>query len=498
MISEVFQGRTQDAQAVVPNLLLLSAAMTPEEFRKHGYAMIDWIADYVDDAGSRRVSPDVRPGDIRRQLAEHPPSAPQPFADVITDLEKVIVPGLTQWQHPDFFAWFPSNITYPSILGELMSAGLGINAMAWMTSPAATELETLMLDWMHELLGLPDHFRSTSDTGGGVIQGTASESTLTAMLAARWRATGGNINASGDTTKLVGYTTSQSHSSIEKGFRIAGIGTDNMRIVPHDEHFAMRPDAFADLVTADIAAGLTPFFVVTSHGTTSSLAFDPTPAIATVARDHDIWVHVDAAMSGTAALAPEYRWVNDGLGQADSYTTNPHKWMGINFDCNLFWVADRSALIGALSVLPPYLASEAAKSGAAFDYRDWGIPLGRRFRALKLWFSLRTDGVIPVQAMIREHVRLTHQLAERVAADHRFDIVAPHPLNLLCIARRAESVDQANTMTDALIEAANAAGIGLFSRTVLDGRSVMRISIGARATKAEHVTAMWDRVIEIV
>ena len=259
--------------------------MTPEEFREHGHAMIDWIADYVDDAGSRPVFPDIEPGDIRRQLAEHPPGAPQPFADVFADLENVIVPGLTQWQHPDFFAWFPSNITYPSILGELMSAGLGINAMAWVTSPAATELETLMLDWMHELLGLPDHFRSTSDTGGGVIQGTASESTLTAMLAARWRATGGDINASGDTTKLVGYTTSQSHSSIEKGFRIAGIGTDNMRIVPHDEHFAMRPDAFADLVTADIAAGLTPFFVVTSPGTTSSLAFDPTPAIATVARD---------------------------------------------------------------------------------------------------------------------------------------------------------------------------------------------------------------------
>ena len=203
-------------------------------------------------------------------------------------------------------------------------------------------------------------------------------------------------------------------------------------------------------------------------------------------------------MSGSAALSPEHRWVNEGLDQADSYTTNPHKWMGINFDCNLFWIADRAALIGALSVLPPYLASEAAQSGAALDYRDWGIPLGRRFRALKLWFSLRTDGVVPVQAMIREHVDLTHQLAERVAADPRFDIVAPHPLNLLCISRRADSVEEANIATDALIEAAHAAGIGLFTRTVLDGRSVMRISIGARATEAAHVTAMWGRVTEIV
>jgi aromatic-L-amino-acid decarboxylase len=472
--------------------------MTPEEFREHGHAMIDWIADHVDGAGNRPVFPNIQPGDIRRQLTEHPPTTPEPFSDVMADLEEVIVPGLTQWQHPDFFAWFPSNITYPSILGELMSAGLGINAMAWVTSPAATELETLMLDWMHELLDLPKHFRSTSETGGGVIQGTASESTLTAMLAARWRATGGDINASGDTTNLVGYTTSQSHSSIEKGFRIAGIGTDNMRVVPHDEHFAMRPDAFADMVAADLAAGLTPFFVVTSRGTTSSMAFDPTPAIAAVAHDHDIWVHVDAAMSGIAALAPEHRWVNDGLDQADSYTTNPHKWMGINFDCNLFWIADRAALIGALSILPPYLASEAAQSGAAIDYRDWGIPLGRRFRALKLWFSLRTDGVAPVQEMIREHVELTQQLAKRVAADDRFDIVAPHPLNLLCISRRADSVEQANAETDTLIEAANSSGIGLFTRTVLDGRSVMRISIGARATTAAHVAAMWDSIIEIV
>ncbi len=460
--------------------------------------MVDWIADYIEGVDARPVFPEVKPGDVRAQLPEHPPTNPESFTAVMADVERVIVRGLTQWQHPDFFAWFPSNITYPSILGELLSSGLGINAMAWATSPAATELETLMLDWMQELLGLPDRFHSTSATGGGVIQGTASESTLTAMLAARWRATDGDINVTGDTTKLVGYTTSESHSSIEKGFRIAGIGTDNMRIVAHDEHFAMRPDAFADAVAADVAAGLTPFFVVTAHGTTSSMAFDPTPAIAEIAHAHDMWVHVDAAMSGIAALAPEHRWVNAGLDVADSYTTNPHKWMGINFDCNLFWTADRSALIGALSILPPYLASEAAQSGAAIDYRDWGIPLGRRFRALKLWFSLRTDGVAPVQEMIRDHVGLTQQLAERVAADERFDIVAPHPLNLLCLARRADSTEQANADTDALIEAANAAGIGLFTRTVLDGRSVMRISIGARATTAAHVTTMWDRIIEIV
>ncbi len=271
-----------------------------------------------------------------------------------------------------------------------------------------------------------------------------------------------------------------------------------MRVVPHDEHFAMRPDALAELIAADVASGLTPFFVVTSHGTTSSMAFDPTPAIAAIAHRHDMWVHVDAAMSGIAALSPEHRWVNIGLDVADSYTTNPHKWMGINFDCNLFWTADRSALIGALSILPPYLASAAAQSGAAIDYRDWGIPLGRRFRALKLWFSLRTDGVGPVQEMIATHVALTQELAALVAADERFEILAPHPLNLLCIAVRGESTSAADQATDALIERANAGGIGLFTRTVLDGRSAMRISIGARATDRARVLAMWDRLARLV
>jgi len=468
--------------------------MTPEEFREHGHAMIDWLADYIEGAGDRPVFPAVQPGDVRAGLTEHPPTEPEPFSAVMADLEQVIVPGLTQWQHPDFYAWFPSNITYPSILGELMASGLGVNAMAWATSPAATELETLMLDWMQELLGLPDRFRSTSASGGGAIQGTASESTLIAMLAARWRATGGDINATGDTTRLVGYTTSEAHSSIEKGFRIAGIGTGNMRVVPHDEHFAMRPDAFAAMVAADLAAGLVPFFVVTSHGTTSSMAFDPTPAIATIAHEHDMWVHVDAAMSGIASLSPTYRWVNQGLDVADSYTTNPHKWMGINFDCNLFWTADRAALIGALSILPPYLASEAAQFGAAIDYRDWGVPLGRRFRALKLWFALRTDGVGPVQDMIERHVDITQELAGLVAADNRFDVIAPHPLNLLCIARVGDTIDAANAATDALIDVANAADIGLFTRTVLDGRSVLRISVGARATTRDHVLAMWERL----
>ena len=467
--------------------------MTPDEFRRHGHELIDWIAEYVEGVGDRPVMARVEPGEVRAALPEHPPTAPESFEAVMADVDRVIVPGLTQWQHPGFFAYFPSNTSYPSILGELMSAGLGVQGMSWVTSPACTEVETLMLDWMQELLDLPERYRSTSETGGGVIQGTASEATLVAILSARWRATAGAVNGDGDTTHLVAYTTSQAHSSLEKGLRIAGIGTDRIRIVPHDHEFAMRPDALAEMIAADRVAGLMPFFVCSTHGTTSSMAFDPTPAIGEICTREGLWLHVDAAMSGIAALAPEFRWVNDGLDVADSYCTNPHKWMGINFDCNLYWTADRASLLGALSILPEYLRSEAAEAGAVIDYRDWQIPLGRRFRSLKLWFAIRCEGVASFQAMIRRHVELTQELADRVSADDRFEIVAPHPLNLLCLSLRG-----GDAATDALIESANATGDALFTRTVLDGRSVLRVSIGARQTERHHVDAAWKLLADLV
>ena len=344
-----------------------------------------------------------------------------------------------------------------------------------------------MVDWMRELLGLPERFSSQSEGGGGVIHGSASEATLAAILAARWRATGGEVNRVGVDRDLVAYATSQTHSSVEKGLRIAGIGTEQIRIVPHDEAFAMRADAFADMVEADVAAGRRPFFVCSTRGTTSSLAFDPTAAIAPVARANDIWVHVDAAMAGIAALVPELRWVNDGVELADSVCTNPHKWMGVHFDCDLFWTADRRALLGALSILPEYLRSQAAESGAAIDYRDWQVPLGRRFRSLKLWMNIRDGGVPDAIEMIRRQVALTQELAARVSEDDRFEIVAPHPLNLLCIRLRSGDAD-----TDALIEAANRSGRALFTRTVLDGRVALRFSIGGRTTEEHHVREAWE------
>ncbi len=463
--------------------------MTPDEFRRNGYEMIDLIADYLEGVEERRIVPDIQPGDVRAMLPEHPPTEPESWEAIRADIDRVVLPGITHWQHPNWFAYFPANTTYPSILGELLSAGLGVQGMSWVTSPACTEIETLMLDWMQELLGLPDRFRSTSAHGGGVIQGSASEAVLVAILAARWRSTGGAVNADGDTSKLTAYCTSQAHSSIEKGLRIAGIGTDRTRVIDHDERFAMRPAALAAAIEADRTAGLIPCFVCSTHGTTSSMAFDPTETIADICSTNEVWLHVDGAMSGIAALVPEHRWVNNGIDRADSYATNPHKWMGVNFDCTLFWTADRAALLGALSILPEYLRSAAAELGAAIDYRDWQVPLGRRFRALKLWFTIRLDGIGAVQQRIRRDVELTQELAGWIAADERFEIVADHPLNLVCLRVVGD-----DALTEQLIDRINAAGEAYVTRTVLDGRAVMRISIGARTTERHHVTALWQSI----
>ena len=459
--------------------------MTPEEFRRQGHALIDWIADYVEGVERYPVAAAVAPGEVRAQLPPSPPATPEPFDAVLVDVDRVVVPGLTHWQHPSFFAYFPANSSYPAILGELLSAGLGVNGMLWATSPACTELETLMCDWMVELLGLPPRFRSDG-RGGGVIQGTASEATLCAILAARERATEGRANETGAPGRLVAYATAHTHSATEKGLKIAGIGRENLRLVATDATHAMRPDALAAAIAADRAAGLLPFFVCATAGTTSSLAFDPVGAIGEICTRERLWLHVDAAMAGIAGLCPELRWVHAGVDAADSYCTNPHKWMGINFDCDLLYVADRATLVNTFSIRPPFLRTAAGDAGAVIDYRDWGIPLGRRFRALKVWFTLRADGPEPARAMIRRHIGLAAELAEWVDDDARFTLAAPRSLNLVCLRH----VD-GDAATDAVIDAANASGRALFTRTVLDGRSVLRFCVGGRTTERRHVEAAW-------
>jgi aromatic-L-amino-acid decarboxylase len=462
--------------------------MTPDEFRVAGHELIEWIAGYLEGVEQYPVLAPAAPGSVRAGLPATAPCAPEPWADVLGDLDSVILPGITHWQHPKFFAYFPSNNSYSSVLGELASAGLAVNTMLWATSPAGTELETLMLDWMVDLLDLPRAFRSDdpAGTGGGVIQGTASEGVLCALLAAREQATGGASNLTGNPPGLVAYCTAQSHSSVEKAAGIAGIGREMLRKIPTDATFSMDADALAAAITADRAAGLTPFFVCATVGSTSSMAIDPVTAIGAICQREGLWLHVDAAMAGVAALVPEFRFVNAGLDFADSYCTNPHKWMGVQFDCDLFWVRDRQLLINALSILPEYLKTAAGQAGTVIDYRDWGVPLGRRFRALKLWFTLRLDGVEAIQEMMRRHVALAAEVEHWVNNDPRFVLAAPVRLNLVCFRH----VD-GDAATDALITNANDTGEVLFTRTVLDGRSVLRFSIGTHTTQRHHVAEAW-------
>ena len=462
--------------------------MTTEQFREYGYAVIDWITQYYERLESLPVLSTVQPGDIRRSLPADPPPHGELFSDLLSDIDKVILPGITHWQSPNFFAYFPANASGPAILGDLLSSALGVQGMLWATSPACTELETHVLDWMARMLALPGKFLSSS-RGGGVIQDTASSATLCAMLAARERATGYQSNQTGGDGKLVAYTSNQAHSSVEKAAMISGVGRANLRQIAVDNRFAMRADALTQTILQDRQAGLTPFFVCATVGTTSSHAMDPLPEIANVCRQYGLWLHVDAAMAGTAGLCPEFRYLQAGIEHADSYCFNPHKWMFTNFDCDCFFVADREALIRSLSILPEYLRNQATESGSVFDYRDWQIPLGRRFRSLKLWFVIRHYGVDGLQHHIRRHVQLAQQFLEWVKNDERFEVVAPAPLNLVCFRYRG-SDEQNQHLMDRL----NRSGALYLTHTRLADKFVLRFCVGQTHTEARHVEHAWQRI----
>jgi aromatic-L-amino-acid/L-tryptophan decarboxylase len=393
--------------------------MAPEEFRRWGHKVVDWVADYQARVETLPVLSQAKAGQLRAALPSRPPIQGESFESILADVDRLILPGITHWQSPNFFAYFPANNSGPSILGELLSAGLGVQGMLWATSPACTELETHMLDWVADLLALPAKFKSTG-AGGGVIQDSASSAVLCALLTARERATGFQSNDRGCDGRLVAYTSPHAHSSVEKAVKVAGLGRDNLRLIAVDEQCAMRPEALERQLAQDRQSGLTPCFVSATAGTTSSNGFDPLPEIGRICRDQKLWLHVDGAMCGTAAVCPEFRYIHTGLDLADSYAFNPHKWMFTNFDCDCFYVADRTALIKTLSVLPEYLRNQATESGAVIDYRDWQVPLGRRFRALKLWWVLRSYGAEGLRRHVREHVRLSQELTWLVAADPRF------------------------------------------------------------------------------
>jgi aromatic-L-amino-acid decarboxylase len=466
--------------------------MTPEQFRAHGRQVIDWIADYYERIESYPVASTVQPGAIRAALPAHPPEHGEPFEQTLSDMDSVILPGITHWQHPAFFGYFPANASGPAILADLLSAGLGVQGMLWATSPACTELEQQVLDWLAELLDLGERF-SSRGAGGGVIQDTASTSVLVALLAALHRASDGEVGRTGvGAGRYAVYTSTEAHSAVLKATRMAGLGDAALRLVDVDTStLAMRPDALGELLAADRAAGVVPALVVATVGTTSTTAIDPVPAIGELAREHRAWLHVDAAYAGSAAICPELRWTHAGVADyADSYATNPHKWLLTNFDCGTFWVADRAALVGALSVLPEFLRNAATESGAVTDYRDWHPQLGRRFRSLKLWAVLRWYGAEGLRTHLRGHVKLAQQLAGWIGADPRFELVAPHPLSLVCFRLAGDGDDR----TTELLRRINAGGAMFLSPTRVRGQATIRLAIGGTLTEPRHVAAAWEQI----
>jgi len=459
--------------------------MSPEEFRRYGHQFVDWVADYWSGLGERRVTPDLAPGAVAAQLPARAPEAGDGFATLLADLDTVVVPGLTHWQHPQFYAYFPANTSGPSVLADLIGAGIGVQGMRWATGPACTELETVMLDWLADLLDLPARFRSGS-TGGGVIQDSASSATLVATLAALHRASGGAWRTGGIDRRYTIYTSTQGHSSIEKAARLAGVGDAAVRLTSVDSLLRMDPGSLRARLTADLADGYTPALVVATIGTTSTTAIDPLPEIGAICREFGVWLHVDAAYAGASAVCPELRYTHAGVEFADSYCFDPHKWLLTGFDCDAFWVADRAELIQALSVLPEYLRNAATESGAVIDYRDWQVPLGRRFRALKLWFVLRWYGAEGLRAHIRSGVGLAAEFAGWVEADDRFEIVAPYPFSLVCFRLRSSDVDN-----EELLSRLNASGQVYLTHTKVDGRFVLRLAIGSPQTTRAHVEQAW-------
>lgn len=470
--------------------------MNSDDFRTHAHEIVDWIADYLRDVEKLPVLSRCAPGEIRRQLPPAPPEAPEPFDAVMADFQRIIMPGVTHWQHPGFFAYFPANTSPPSILAEMLTAALAVNGMMWTTSPAATELESHVLEWLRQMLALPDGWQ-------GVIQDTASTASLCALLCARERTTGDAINELGfhrqsADSPLMVYVSDQAHSSIEKGAKIAGFGRQNVRSIASDDDYRMDPDALERAILDDLESGRRPCAVCATVGTTSSTAIDPLHKIGPIAARHGLWLHVDAALAGTAAILPEFRWIFDGVEQADSLCFNPHKWMLTNFDCCAMFCRDADRLRRTFAIQPEYLKTHADEQ--VTNFRDWGIPLGRRFRALKLWFVIRSYGVAGIQAYLREHIRLAQQFAGWVAADASFETLAPHPLNTVCfrwIGDGKMSDDELDRRNAELLDAINKTGEVFLTHTRLRARFTIRLAVGQTYTTERHVRRAWDLVQEL-
>ncbi|MBT7424290.1 MAG: aminotransferase class V-fold PLP-dependent enzyme [Candidatus Marinimicrobia bacterium] len=463
--------------------------MKTDEFKKQGYKVIDWLADYYEHVEEYPVLSQVEPGDIRSKLPEKAPNTGRAHDEILNDMN-ILMPGITHWQSPNFHAFFPCATSGPAILGDLISTGLGVNGMSWATSPACTELETHILDWLVDMMDLPVKFKSNSK-GGGVIQDTASSASLVALLCSREKASNGRTNENGSNGDFIAYTSSQAHSSIEKAVKIAGIGKNNMRMVDVDQNFSMDSSHLRQLIEKDISNGLKPIFVCATVGTTSSTAIDPVNEIGKICKEFGIWLHIDAAMAGPAALCKEYRFINDGLNYADSYNFNPHKWMLTSFDCSIFYIADRSQLINTMSILPEYLKNKTSTSESVFDLRDWGIPLGRRFRALKLWHVINYYGVSGLQEFIRTHMENTKILRSWIEMEKDFEIVTPTPLTLICFRHT-----KGNNFTEKLLNTINESGKAYMTHTKLNDQYIIRFSVGQTSTTIDHLKETWNYIVK--
>jgi len=462
--------------------------MDNSDFRKHAHELVDWMADYFEEVENYPVKPNVQPGDILQQLPEEAPEQGESFEAMLKDFREIIMPGMTHWESPKFMGYFPANKSYPSVLAEMITATLGAQCMSWLTSPAATELEERVMDWLRDLIGLPSSFT-------GVIEGTASTSTLCALLMAREKVSDFDINESGfsgEETYTV-YCSAETHSSIEKDVKIAGFGRRNLRKIAVDEKFAMQPKALEEAIRSDLENGLKPTAVVATIGTTGSTAIDPLEEIGKICNKYDVFLHVDAAYAGTALLLPEMRWMNKGIEHADAFVFNPHKWMFTNFDCSAFYVQDEALLVRTFEIMPEYL--KTPEDERVKNYRDWGIPLGRRFRALKLWFVLRSFGVEGLQNKIRYHITLAQDLKEQIAEHPHFELLAPVPLNTICFRFHPDHIndeEKLDELNERLLNRIQESGKLFLTHTRLDGKYTIRIVLGNTNLEERHVREAWQ------
>ena len=461
--------------------------MDKDTFRHYGHAFVDWLADYFEHVEQYPVKSKVAPGEILARLPGAPPENGESMDSIFGDFQKVVMPGITHWQHPGWFAYFPANNSPASVLAEMLTAGLGSQCMVWQTSPAAAELEERMMEWLRDMIGLPADMT-------GVIQDTASTATLCALLSAREKVTGFAANREGVRMPLTVYASSETHSSIEKGVKIAGYGKENLRLIEVDDALAMCPESLEAAIREDLEKGFRPACVVATLGTTSSMAMDPVDAIAEVCRRYGIWLHVDAAFAGTAAVDPAHRWFMKGVEKADSFVFNPHKWMLTNFDCSAYFVRDPDMLIRTLGIQPEYL--KTAADDQVKNYRDWGIQLGRRFRALKLWFVVRSYGVSGIREMVRDHITLAQRFHDWVEADGHFECLAPQHLTLVCFRYNPGGMAEEDlaAINRQLMEAVNASGEVFLTHTMLRGRYAIRLSVGQRTTTLKHVERAWELI----